>query len=289
MLCFGTQRRRNCACAASLASFSWTVFDSYSTAGRLRALLLLLLLLLLKVVLKQLMAASAPSKQPVLQPVTHVIFDLDGTLLDTERIFATVHQEICSRYGKTFSWDIKSAIMGRPEPEAVRIIKDTLKLPVTVEEIMAESRKKKEDLYPKVDLMPGAEKLIRHFQRHQVPIAMASSSSQEAYNLKKTRYQELFGLLHHIVLGDDPEIKNGKPAPDIFLICAKRFEPSVTPAKCLVFEDAPNGVEGARAAGMQVVMIPDENLPKELTKDATIVLSSMTEFKPELFGLPKFD
>jgi len=58
--------------------------------------------------------------------------------------------------------------------------------------------------------------------------------------------------------------------------------------QCLVFEDAPNGVTGARAAGMQVVMVPDKIIPKEKTSHATQVISSLLDFKPEDFGLPPF-
>ncbi|XP_012366522.2 pseudouridine-5'-phosphatase-like isoform X2 [Nomascus leucogenys] len=183
---------------------------------------------------------AAPPLVPAPQPVTHLIFDMDGLLLDTERLYSVVFQEICDRYDKKYSWDVKSLVL-------------------------------------------GAEKLIIHLRKYGIPFALATSSGSASFEMKTIR------LFSHIVLGDDPEVPRGKPDPDIFLACAKRFSPCPAMEKCLVFEDAPNGVEAALAAGMQVVMVPDRNLSRDLTTKATLVLNSLQDFQPELFGLPPYE
>ncbi|KZS15742.1 Pseudouridine-5'-phosphatase [Daphnia magna] len=225
------------------------------------------------------------------QPVTHVLFDMDGLLLDTEDLYTIATQEIVSQYGKDYTWEIKTTVMGFIGRDVAVALVEKMQLPMTPDEYLLATSEVLCKLFPTCKLLPGAERLLRHLHSKGVHIALATSSSRENYELKTTHHGSVFQLFKHIVTGSsDPEVKHGKPAPDIFLICASRFpEPAPHPSNCLVFEDAPNGVKAARAAGMQVVMVPDPRMDPLLTQEATLVLKSLEDFKPELFGLPAYD
>lgn len=96
---------------------------------------------------------------------------------------------------------------------------------------------------------PDAERLIAHLSRHGVPMCVATSSTRHGYALKTTQHEALFSAFQHVTTGDD--VTRGKPAPDIFLAAAAAFLPAAQAGEmCLVFEDAPSGVEAAKAAGM---------------------------------------
>ncbi|KAJ0182892.1 hypothetical protein K1T71_000868 [Dendrolimus kikuchii] len=149
-------------------------------------------------------------------------------------------------------------------------------------------KKYSKELEIKVSIL-GAERLLRHLYDYNIPMALATNSTEQAVNLHATARPKLFGMFSHKVSATDPEVDRGKPNPDIYLVAAARFPSKPKPSNCLVFEDSKIGVDAAREAGMQVVMIPDRRLERELTRHATLVLRSLLDFKPELFGLPPFD
>ncbi|XP_076636499.1 pseudouridine-5'-phosphatase [Colletes latitarsis] len=219
--------------------------------------------------------------------VTHCIFDMDGLLLNTEKLYSDAFNRITNRYGKTFTWEHKAKTMGFKTTAVAEAVVEMLSLPLSTEEFQHEIVKIYQEIFPSANLMPGAESLLRYLKRNNIPFALATSSSRENYELKTQRWTEVFDLFHHKVLGgSDPEVVHGKPAPDIFLVAAKRFPDNPDPSKCLVFEDAPNGVKAALNAGMQVVMVPDPMLPKQYIENPTLIINSLEEFKPEMFGLP---
>ncbi|TKY54572.1 (DL)-glycerol-3-phosphatase 2 [Spatholobus suberectus] len=228
----------------------------------------------------------------VRRPITHVVFDMDGLLLDTEKFYTQVQEIILARYNKTFDWTLKAKMMGKKAIEAARVfvqetgIGDSL----SAEQFLVEREEMLQTLFPTSELMPGASRLVSHLHAKGVPICVATGSHRRHFELKTQRHHEIFSLMHHVVLGDDPEVKQGKPSPDGFLAAAKRFEGGpVDPSNILVFEDAPSGVLAAKNAGMSVVMVPDPRLDKSFHDTADQVLNSLLDFNPSEWGLPPFE
>ncbi|KAH9608652.1 hypothetical protein KSS87_018248 [Heliosperma pusillum] len=211
--------------------------------------------------------------------------------VDTEEFYTQVQQLILARYNKTFDWSLKAKMMGRKALEAAKIfveetgISDSL----SPEDFLVEREAMLQNLFPTSELMPGASRLIKHLHAHGVPICIATGSHKRHFLLKTQKHTELISLMNHVVLGDDPEVKQGKPAPDGFLAAARRFEGGpVDPKKCLVFEDAPTGAQAGKNAGMSVVMVPDPRLDSSFHTNADQVLKSLMDFNPAEWGLPPF-
>ncbi|CAK8678206.1 unnamed protein product [Clavelina lepadiformis] len=223
------------------------------------------------------------------QHVTHIIFDMDGLLLNTEELYTIAFQNMCRPHGKSYTWDIKIKCMGKKAQDGARYVIDALDLPLTVDQWMEQLHDQLESLFTQAKLMPGAEKLISHLKSHNVPMGICSGSTREGYLAKTTHHRETFSIFSPVVLcGSDEDVKQSKPHPDPYNVARSRFDPVPSAGSILVFEDSPNGVESGIAADMQVVMVPDPNIPHDLTTKSTLVLNSLEEFKPELFGLPPY-
>lgn len=221
--------------------------------------------------------------------ITHCLFDMDGLLLNTEDLYTEAQQEVVGRYGKKFTWDLKAKTMGMKAGPASKLVVETLGLEgqMTGQQFLSERELILHKTFSSASLMPGAERLLRHFHKVGIPICLATSSDAFNFNLKTTNHKPLFNeVFHHKVTGD--MIEHGKPAPDIFLHAAKQFDPAADPKTCLVFEDAPNGVKAGKAAGMSVVMVPDSNMEAKDTQLADEVLTSLQDFDPSNWGLPAF-
>uniref|UniRef100_A0A6B2E5E5 Uncharacterized protein n=1 Tax=Phlebotomus kandelakii TaxID=1109342 RepID=A0A6B2E5E5_9DIPT len=233
------------------------------------------------------LVSSGLASKMGLRKVTHVIFDMDGLLLDTEGIYEGIIGDIAKSFKKAYARETRLKVLGTTEQKTAEIVVNDLKLPCSVVEFRRIFTDMGNQRLGNAPLLRGAEKLVRHLHDNKIPIALATSSSSESVEVKTAKHQELFKLFHHKVMGSsDSEVKNGKPSPDIFLVAAKRFPDNPHPEDCLVFEDAPNGVKAAVSAGMQVVMVPDEHITEEQKQGATVVLKSLEDVKLEEFGLP---
>lgn len=225
------------------------------------------------------------------QGVTHVIFDMDGLLINTEELYTDCCNAVLKPYGKVFDWETKVPTMGLKPHLAAEYIINKLGVPITVDEWEKEFKFHQDEIFSQAKLMPGAKRLVKHLHKHGIPVALCSGSTQAHFDTKTRHLREVFDLFEPQVLcGSDKEVKNGKPHPDAYQVTMKRFQaPPEDPSRVLVFEDAPLGVKSAISAKTNCVMVPDPHIPEHLTKEATVVVRSLAEFDPEEFGLPPYD
>ena len=212
---------------------------------------------------------------PHMPHITHVIWDLDGTLLDTEPSYLASGTELAQRYGRILTPEIREQMMGRPGLVAARIFLDALDIDLTPQQFIDEREAMLEALFRECQPMPGALAVSRHLHEHGVPQAVATSSNRRNVGFKTVAHADWFATFGAVVTSED--VEHGKPAPDIFLLAAGT----------LVFEDSPLGVEAALAAGMHVVATPEE-VYRDRVGTAHLVLTSLEEFVPEAWGLPPF-
>jgi pseudouridine-5'-monophosphatase len=213
---------------------------------------------------------------------THVIFDLDGVLLDTEPLYTQATQEVVGELGAVFDWSVKAGMIGRSDIEGARYLVRTLGIALEPEEYLRRREPILNRLLATAPEMAGARQLVQALAARAVPLGLATSSTHEQF-LLKTRAHDWFEVFGAVVCGDDERIGALKPAPDIFLLTAAEL--GADPARCVVLEDSLAGVESALAAGMQVVAMPDPAVDAARFSHATVVVRSFAELSPSDLGL----
>ncbi|TYZ58362.1 hypothetical protein PybrP1_000834 [[Pythium] brassicae (nom. inval.)] len=238
------------------------------------------------------------------------VFDLDGTLLDTEGISEQAIDRVVAAHGRRHSTALHKTLLGRPSAEWTSMVLDAFELHGVLEplELAREWERHLHAMLPEVRALPGALELLRELHARGVPLALATSSSTHAVAAKRAAHPELFAYFAVVVCGDDPLVARGKPEPDIFLLAAKRLRAAVAAARggagagaagdagaeelprCVVFEDSALGVQAGNAAGMFTVAVPDARIYEDaaerqaLYAHADVIIASLADFRPEHHG-----
>ncbi|MFE2420641.1 HAD family hydrolase [Streptomyces hokutonensis] len=210
-----------------------------------------------------------------------VIFDLDGTLVDSEPNYYEATRGTLAEHGvPDFTWAQHERFVGISTQETLALLKDRYGLKVPVEELLAETNGRYLALArAATHAYPEMRKFVELLAADGVPMAVASGSSPEAIEaiLAGTG---LDAVLRTVVSAD--EVARGKPAPDVFLEAARRL--GATPAGCVVLEDAAPGAAAAHAAGMRCIAIPYVTAQADAPEFATaglLLRGGQTEFSAQ--------
>lgn len=206
-----------------------------------------------------------------------VIFDMDGVIIDSEKLWFKVGKSLLSRYGIEYTKELKRKIMGMGSIETMELIKRTYSIKDSVDSLLEERDRIVLKVFNNsvVPLIPNAIDFIQMVSHNGYKIAMASSSPQELINLVVSQL-ELTDYFSAIVSGDS--VSRGKPYPDIYLLTARKLE--VDNKRCLVIEDSPNGVRAAKNAGMKCIGITT-NASREELEEADLLIDSFADLTIE--------
>ena len=211
----------------------------------------------------------------VYRMIKAVIYDMDGTLMDSERVSIASWHETNRRLGISIPDDVLNSLIGRNAVSCRKIICDYLD---GDEQLAGRAFQVHADLFDELcltelELKPGARESIDALRAAGCHVALATSTAR----VRAVARLDRFGLVdafEAITCGD--EVERSKPAPDIFLTAAERLH--VEPEFCAVVEDSFNGVRAGHAAGMHVFMVPDVLQPtREVAALCDEVLPTLCE------------
>ena len=209
------------------------------------------------------------------------IFDMDGTLFDTEKLYRKAWLDVAEEFGLEKKPALPSAVSGSSlgegcirvvrqfYPEATDIAADYFNRVLEVVGIWREQN---------LELMAGVEEILGYFKSVGVVMAVASAATVDEVD-KNLRRANLRGYFDVIVGGD--MVTNGKPAPDIFLLAAEKL--NLPASDCYIFEDSLNGIRAAHASGGVAVMIPDQVQPTDdVKKICAAIFPNLSEAKQSI-------
>jgi HAD superfamily hydrolase (TIGR01509 family) len=206
-----------------------------------------------------------------------VIFDLDGVVIQTEEIWDEVREAYATEQGARYDAEAQRAMMGMSSLEWSAYMNEELGMPVEPVEISAEVVRRMEARYrERLPLIEGAVEAVERLAARW-PLGLASSSNRPLIDA----VLELSGLAACFAATvSSEEVERGKPAPDVYLECARRL--GVAPTGCAAIEDSHAGIRSAKSAGMRVVAIPNPTYPPDpdALAHADVVLPSLDELVP---------
>lgn len=195
----------------------------------------------------------------MLKDIDAVIFDLDGTLVDSMWMWEAIDVEYLARFGLEFPKDLQRSIEGMSFSETATYFKERFKLPDSLEQIKSDWNKMAWDKYlNEVPLKEGVRELLEYLKSKKIPAGIATSNSRELVDLiiDKHNIGEYFSSIR-----TSCEVEKGKPSPDIYLLVA--MDLMVEPKRCLVFEDVIQGVMAGKNANMRVCAVYDKFSEKD--------------------------
>lgn len=223
---------------------------------------------------------SNDSARHRIRPFDAAIFDMDGTILDTEYVFRTIVFEVARDLGYDMTEDVHKSMVGSSHEMTNRLLVEaygvTFPYAVFDEKCRFIMRERMEGEVP---VKSGARELLADLKARNIPTAIATSS-REHHAILHLGTAGLLDMFDTIVTRDD--VQHPKPHPEPYLTAAARL--GLAPAHCLAVEDSHAGVRAAHAAGMQTIMVPDLVEPvDEIIALCTAVLPSLHELRAAAF------
>ncbi len=189
----------------------------------------------------------------MLEKVQSIIFDLDGTLVDSMWLWHDIDVEFLEQRGLTLPGTYQHDIEGMSFTETAIYTKRLFHLTESVEELKAIWNQMAFDKYShEVFFKPGAKKFLQYCREQGITLGIATSNSRELVAAVTTALH--FGDAIEVIV-TSCEVAHGKPAPDVYLEAAKKLD--AKPERCLVFEDVPMGIRAGKNAGMRVCAVAD--------------------------------